>query len=236
MDIEICVEKLETVLAAEQLGAKRVELCSALDLGGLTPSLGMVESCIAQSNLDVFVMIRPRGGGFVYAEKEIAIMKRDIQLAANHGANGVVFGCLQKNGLMDVKNNRVLLEEAKSLGLGVTFHRAIDRCRQPEKGIEQLINWGFDRILTSGQKKTAIEGVDKIAYWTGLFGQKIEIMAGSGVNALNAKLLLASGVNALHFTARKKIKQKSSFNMGPMYEVDEDKIKEVIAVLKNKKV
>jgi len=232
MEIEICVERLETALVADNLGANRIELCSALDLGGLTPSAGMIQSCVDNCSLDIFVMIRPRGGGFVYDSREIEAMKNDIVLAESIGAQGVVFGCLTKGNDLDDYNNSLLLDIAKSKGLGVTFHRAIDFCQSPVDAIGNLINQGFDRILTSGQAKTAIEGIENIAHWKKNYGDKIQIMAGSGVNKTNAFQLKNTGIGALHFTARKKVSLNNDLKMGINYSADEEKILSILNEIK----
>ena len=232
MDVEICIENLETALLADKLGAQRVELCSALDLGGLTPSLGMIEACVEACALDIFVMIRPRAGGFVYSASELDIMEIDIKKAKDVGAHGVVFGCLTDDFRLDEYQNKQLLGIAKSLDLGVTFHRAFDRCKSPDEGLERLIDWGFDRILTSGQEKTAIEGLEKIKDWKQRSGGQIEIIAGSGVNASNAKILMEAGADALHFTARKKIIKEDTLGMGDEFVVDVAKIENVMKIIK----
>jgi len=232
MEVEICIENLETALVADRLGVQRVELCSALDLGGLTPSFGMIEACVESCSLDVFVMIRPRGGGFVYSAEELNIMEVDIKKAKETGANGVVFGCLTEDFKLNEYQNQKLLNIAKSLDLGVTFHRAFDRCQATDEGLDLLINWGFDRILTSGLEKTAIEGLEKIKSWQERSGNQIEIMAGSGVNASNAKVLMDTGVGALHFTARKKIIKEDVLGMGDEFVVDTTKIEDVLKIIK----
>jgi copper homeostasis protein len=228
MDFEVCVERVDTAIVADNYGATRIELCSALDLGGLTPSIGIVESCVEKCSLDVFVMIRPRGGGFVYSSDELVIMMKNIEAIAKAGSNGVVFGCLTENfELNDYQNNK-LLEYSKSLGLGVTFHRAFDFCKNATKSLELLINQGFDRILTSGKAITAIEGKDNIKNWVDISKGRIQIMAGSGINGSNAKIFEDIGVDALHFTARKKRIKEDLFNMGEEYFVDKDKLTKII--------
>ena len=229
MQLEVCVEKLETALVADKFGADRIELCSALDLGGLTPSHGLIESCIEQCSLDIFVMIRPKPGNFIYNDNEISIMKKDIEFAAKSGADGVVFGCLTDVNELNIKQNKELLDLAKSLNLGVTFHRAFDFIYNKEIALSQLINMGFDRILTSGGEKTALEGIKNIKRFVKLSRNSIEIMAGSGVNPANALPLSNTGINALHFTARKSISGENFLNMGNEFVPDIEKIKAIIS-------
>ena len=228
MEIEICLEEPETAVLADQSGAKRIELCSALDLGGLTPSFGLIQTCVTQCDLEVFVMIRPRGGDFVYSAEELAIMEADLVAAKNAGAHGVVFGCLTEKNELDLAANRTLIQKSKELGLGTTFHRAFDFCTQPEKSLFDLIDMGFDRLLTSGQKPRAIDGIDLIKKRVRIAEDRIQIMAGSGVNAENAFMLSATGIHAIHFTARKPVSLEDPLNMGLKYIPDPEKIKQII--------
>jgi copper homeostasis protein len=223
MEIEICIDRLEQARAALKFGAKRVELCSALDLGGLTPSFGLTRQCADLGGLEVHVMIRTHGGGFIYSIEDIEIMKFDMESLHKAGATGVVFGVLNKNRFLNIEHNRQLFMHAKSLGLEVTFHRAFDFVENPQESLEKLIEIGFDRLLTSGQKSTAIEGIDLIRNLVEQSNGRIEIMAGSGVNSDNVKKLQAIGIDAIHFTARKPIKV-TDMNMGQDYIVDIEKL------------
>lgn len=233
MEIEVCVEKIETALAANKFGANRIELCNALDLGGLTPSIGIIESCSENCSLDIYSMIRPRGGRFDYTPDEIKIMLKDIKAAKDAGADGVVFGCLNNDFTIDKYQNQILFDQAKSLNLGVTFHRAFDRVINPEEALEFLINLGVDRILTSGQKTTAIEGLENIKHFVNKSNGKIKIMAGSGVNTSNVRELIQTNVDAIHFTSRKEIPLEDSLNMGKEYEPDITKIKTIVELIHN---
>ena len=233
MEIEICVEKVETALAANKLGVDRIELCSALDLGGLTPSTGLIETCSEKCSLDIYTMIRPRGGKFDYTSEEINIMIKNIKAAKKAGTNGVVFGCLNENFTINKFNTKVLFEEAKSLNLGVTFHRAFDFVPNSIEAIDFLIELGFERILTSGQKPTAIEGLKNIQNFVTYSNGRIQIMAGSGVNSTNVNELIQAKVDAIHFTARKEISIEDSLNMGKEYESDITKIKTIKELLNN---
>ena len=226
MNFEICTDCVEGAMAAEKYGAKRIELCSALSVGGLTPSFGLIQQCVENSSVEVHVMIRHKEGGFVCSELDINLMKVDISMAKQAGATGVVFGILTAENTVSNKNKE-LLNFAKQLNLEVTFHRAFDFLIDYKKGIECLINFGFDRLLTSGLKKTAEEGLEVISYLQQHYGNQLHIMAGSGINSSNALKFATIGVNNLHFTARKPISFGNSFSMGDVMVVDEEKIRTI---------
>ncbi len=228
MEFEVCIDSIEGAIAASKYNAKRVELCAALSEGGLTPSLGMIEACVKNSKSEVYVMIRSSAGGFDYSEEELELMERDIRAAASVGAHGVVFGVLNGLNEVDVKKNTFLIETAMELGLGTTFHRAIDLCVDPIEALEHIINLGFDRILTSGSKRTALEGIEIIEELVKVADGRIEIMAGSGIYQKNAELFMNFGLNALHFTAKKTVIEGLKLDMGPKYVVDEEKIEGVV--------
>jgi copper homeostasis protein len=227
MNFEICINSVEGAIAAEKYGAKRVELCSALSVGGLTPSYGLIKQCVEKSSAEVHVIIRPKEGGFVYDSQDIILMKIDIAQAKRAGAKGVVFGVLTADNTIS-NYNKKLVDFAKSLNLEVTFHRAFDFLSDYKTGIQKLIDFEFDRVLTSGTKTTAIEGVEVIDFLQKNFGDKIQIMAGSGVNSENALQLAATGIDNLHFTAQKSSNTKIQLSMGELMVVDEEKIKNVI--------
>jgi len=227
MDIEICIDSVEGAKIASKYGAKRVELCVALSEGGLTPSIGMIEACVNAGNAEVYVMIRPSAGGFVYSNHELELMERDIRAAASVGAHGVVFGILRPNFKVDIQKNMYLMETAIELGLGTTFHRAIDLCPNPIEALENLIHIGFKRILTSGGENTAKEGLKQIErLFTHAHGQ-LEIMAGSGINPENVHLFKEIGIDAVHCTAKKSLTENLILDMGPKYVVDEDKVRNI---------
>lgn len=227
MNIEICINAVEGAIIAEKYGAKRVELCSALSVGGLTPSYGLIKLCVEKTLVEVHVIIRPKEGGFVYNSQDIELMKIDISEAKRAGAKGVVFGVLTAENTIS-NYNAVLVEFAKSLDLEVTFHRAFDFLPDYKSGIQKLIDFGFDRVLTSGTKPTAIEGIEVIDFLQKNFGAEIQIMAGSGVNLENALQLAATGINNLHFTAQKSTNLNTQLSMGELMVVDEEKIKNIV--------
>lgn len=231
MDFEFCTDSVDGAIAASKFNLKRIELCTALELGGLTPSYGLLTRCVEQTSAEVHVMIRPKAGNFIYDRNDILIMQRDIIGAKSGGAKGVVFGLLDKNNKIDVQQTLILVETAKKLELEVTFHRAIDLCSKWQEAIEHLANLGVDRILTSGGEPKAIEGINQIAEMVRKAEGRIQIMAGSGVSPLHADSLARTGVNALHFTARKSKNEISDLNFGQDYEVDHDKIQGILAAI-----
>ncbi|MCF2495660.1 copper homeostasis protein CutC [Dyadobacter chenhuakuii] len=200
MTIEVCAYSLESCINAQAGGAGRIELCGGLGEGGTTPSAGLIELVRQHIDIDIFVMIRPRGGDFVYDIFEEEIMRKDIDLAKKLGANGVVLGILTRDGQVDVTRTKSLVEHAKPMK--VTFHRAFDLTPDPVKALKAVIETGAERILTSGQKPTAVEGIALLEQLAKEAGDSIEIMAGAGVNHDNAAQLAAAGVHALHLTAK----------------------------------
>jgi len=227
MNIEICTDSLEGALAADKYGAKRIELCSALSLGGLTPSYGLIEQCVKKINIEVHVIIRHKEGGFNYTSSDLTIMRSDIEQAKKAGASGVVFGIL--NDMFEVSDlNNELVEFAKKLDLEITFHRAFDFVINYKIAIEKIIAMGFDRLLTSGLSQTAEEGLDIITNLQNNYGSKIQIMAGSDINYNNALKIARSGINNIHFTAKKLSDNVSlKFSMGEVMITDEEKIRNI---------
>ena len=214
---EICANGVESCVAAQEGGADRVELCAGIPEGGTTPSYGEIK--IARKvlkNTLLHVIIRPRGGDFLYSGLELQRMEEDIDIARELGADGVVFGCLKADGSIDIEANRHLLEHAK--GLNATFHRAFDRCNDPEKALEQLIELGFNRVLTSGQRPTADEGTDLLQRLNEQAAGRITILAGCGVNEKNIKKLqVQTGVHEFHFSARERRKSLMQYSNPEVY-------------------
>lgn len=188
---------------AARLGVDRVELCASPAEGGVTPSLATIERVAEIDSLDLSVMIRPRGGDFLYSDDEFETMLLDIERARTAGATGVVFGILTADGRVDVERTRRLVEAAE--GMETTFHRAVDMANDYEQAVEDIIAAGCKRILTSGSYDKAIDGIGNIAKAVEISRGRIEIMAGSGVVAANAKALADVGVDALHFSAKRMV-------------------------------
>ena len=194
---EACTANMASVEEAFQGGAERIELCTALPLGGLTPSLGMLQTVKdSYPSLTVHLLIRPREGNYVFREDEITTMERDIVTALPY-ADGFVCGALLPNGDIDTTAMRRIIHAAS--GKPVTFHRAFDVCRDPIAALEQIISLGCKRLLTSGQQPSAVEGIPLIRHLNTLAKGRIIIMPGSGVNELNARQIIdETGVSEIH--------------------------------------
>lgn len=199
--IEVCVDSVASALAAERGGANRLELCSSLIEGGVTPSAGLIVTTKAAVSLPLHVMIRPRGGDFYYDSHEFETMKRDITLAKGLGADGVVLGILDVNGAVDLLRARELLESARPLS--VTFHRAFDMTADLFRALENLCSVGVDRVLTSGGERTCISGCEKIARLIQAAQGRLIVMPGSGIKPENARDLIArTGAREIHVGLR----------------------------------
>lgn len=210
LEFEVCVDSVHSALAAEKGGATRVELCSALSEGGLTPSAGLMELTKKQLNIPVHVLIRPRRGDFLYSDLEFEIMKKDILLAKSLGVEGVVLGILNIDGQVDVKRTEELISLAAPLK--ITFHRAFDVCIAPFNALADLMRLKVDYLLTSGQKKTALEGAELIAELIKLAGKNLTVMPGGGINEANiGELLKKTGASVFHASARSNVDSRMAF-------------------------
>jgi copper homeostasis protein len=195
--IEACVDSVPSAMAAEAGGAGRVELCDNLGEGGTTPSAGAIAECRARLRIPIFVMIRPRGGDFLYSDVEYEIMRRDISQARSLGADGMVLGLLRRDGTVDVERTRPLVDAARPLP--VTFHRAIDVARDAEEALDALIGMGIDRVLTSGQAPTAPQGAALIARLVRRAAGRIVVLPGCGIDETNVQRLVAdTGAYEVH--------------------------------------
>ena len=203
--VEICANGVESCLAAQEGGADRVELCAGIPEGGTTPSYGEIK--VARRVLTttrLHVIIRPRGGDFLYTDLEVERMAEDIAMCRQLGVDGVVFGCLNADGTFDLEKNRYLIECSR--GMSVTYHRAFDRAVNPEEALEDVIALGFDRILTSGQQPKAEQGIDLLARLNRQADGRIILMAGSGVTEQNIRRIReATGLNEFHFSGRESV-------------------------------
>lgn len=206
MTFEVCAVNIQSALAAERGGAHRIELCSALDVGGLTPSPGLIRAAIAQLKIPVNVLIRPREGNFRYTEVERNIMLDDIRFCREAGANGVVVGALTPDNQLDVSLMQAMKEAAGDME--AVCHRAFDFSADPAAVLEQLISLGYKRVLSSGQAKTAFEGRFLLKNMVEKAAGRISVMPGAGISANNiAELLRVTGAGEFHFTGRKKVVQ-----------------------------
>lgn len=223
---EVCANSVESCVEAQRGGTDRVELCAGIPEGGTTPSYGdivMARKLLITTKLHV--IIRPRGGDFLYSDLEREIMLEDVRMARRLGVDGVVFGVLTSDGDIDMDFMRQLMAESE--GMSVTFHRAFDVCCNPFVALEQIIELGCDRILTSGQMPKAEDGVDLLKQLVEKAGDRIIIMPGCGVNAGNiAKIAQITGAKEFHFSARSKHEsgmqfRKSRVSMGGSVMIDE---------------
>lgn len=201
---EVCANSVESCIAAWEGGAQRAEICAAMSEGGITPSWATVRLARKYTSLRLHVMIRPRGGDFLYSPLELEVMENDILAAREAGADGVVFGCLTPEGEIDLPAMRRLMQAAR--GMSVTFHRAFDYVRQPDKALEQLIEFGVDRVLTSGQQPTAEQGCALLRTLVQQADGRIVVMPGCGINERNiAALAACTGAGEFHFSARVRL-------------------------------
>lgn len=197
--LEICCYSAQDVLLATEAGAQRVELCNGYAVGGTSPSLGCLQEAKRISNIPIFVMIRPRGGNFTYTRSEKNVMLKDIALAVENKADGIVFGALNENGTID----KVFCEEIAHITkhCAMTFHRAIDLCSDAENAIDFLVDLGVQTILTSGAETNAIQGIAQIKAWNKHANGRLQLMAGSGVNAENILQFAEMGLTHFHSSA-----------------------------------
>ena len=199
--LEVCAGDNESVHAAARGGAQRVELCSALADGGITPSTGFLRQALEVPEVKVHVLIRPRGGDFLYTPQEVEAMTDDIVAAREAGAHGVVIGALTPEGDIDLPACRKMMEAAA--GMNVTFHRAFDLCRDPFEALDQIIALGCNRLLTSGQSASALEGAPMLRQLVDRAAGRLVILAGGGVSPQNAaEILRLSGTHEVHASAR----------------------------------
>jgi copper homeostasis protein len=197
MNLEVCVDSVESAIAAARGGAQRVELCSALIEGGITPSTGLISAVRESIGIEVFAIVRPRGGDFVYSEAELEVMRRDITSAKAMALDGVVLGVLKTDDTVDLQRTRELVELARPLQ--VTFHRGFDLCKDPASALEDVIASGADRLLTAGGRADAMKGLSTIANLQHQGGGRIRIMAGGGIRLGNVRTIaLHTGVREVH--------------------------------------
>jgi copper homeostasis protein len=195
--LEVCVDSVESAIAAQDGGAQRIELCDNMLEGGTTPSIGTITLARRHCEIPIHVMIRPRGGDFRYTEPEFEVMKVDIEQAKKIGVDGVVFGMLMPDGAIDLDRCAELVALARPMR--VTFHRAFDVARNPHQSLEDLIRLGVDRLLTSGQEKSALEGLNFITELVKQANDRIIIMPGADITQQNIKQIVRqSGVTEAH--------------------------------------
>jgi len=199
MLLEICANSFRSAIHAEKAGANRIELCSELAVGGITPSFGLIKKVTKTLKIPVFVLIRPRSGNFNYSDDEFEIMKTDILQCKTLGCRGIVSGILNKNNTIDIERTKALIELSKPLPF--TFHRAFDWIKNPLEAIQQLVDLGVNSVLTSGQETTAEKGINLLKKLKEKANNNIVILPGSGINAENAVLFKEAGFKEIHCSA-----------------------------------
>ena len=242
--LEVCVDSVESAIAAARGGARRVELCASLLEGGVTPSAGLIAAVRDAISIDLNVMIRPRAGDFCYSAEEVDIMRRDIRLAKEQGANGVVIGLLDPNGNVNATHTRELVELASPLM--VTFHRAFDMSQDLFRSLADLQTIGVHCILTSGGEQTALEGVRTLKCLVESANGQLQIMAGSGIKEQNvAAIVKRTGVRQIHASLKLSVPstmqfQKRKISMGGLkgreyrrYVVDQQKVERLLRAALN---
>lgn len=199
IQIEICANSFESAKAAQLAGANRIELCTELSVGGLTPSLGLIEKVVSELNIPAHVLIRPRSGNFTYSSSEFDVMLRDIAFCKELGCEGIVSGFLSSENKIDFEKTKQLI--AASEGMEFTFHRAFDWVENPLEELQNLIDLKVNRLLSSGQKPTAIEGISLLKELQDIAKGEIEIMPGGGINLENASKFKEAGFKSIHLSA-----------------------------------
>ncbi|MFT3993666.1 MAG: copper homeostasis protein CutC [Dysgonomonas sp.] len=221
--LEICSNSVQSSIEAQKGGATRVELCDNLADGGTTPALSQIELTRKLVDIQLNTIIRPRGGDFLYSDLEFDIMKLDIHHCGKVGCDGVVIGILNADGTVDKKRNEELIKIAHQYKMSVTFHRAFDRCRDLKKSLEDVIELGCDRILTSGGKKTALDGKEIIRELIEQAKDRIIIMPGSGITENNIiELVQATGLKEFHGSFRSKYDGQMQYRTEDIGSIDEE--------------
>lgn len=199
MILEICASSYQSAINAQEAGAHRIELCSELAVGGVTPSYGLIKQVVAALSIPVFVLIRPRSGNFTYSEEEFNIIKQDVQLCKDLGCQGIVSGVLNANNTIDVERTKELVELSSPLHF--TFHRAFDWTPDPQVSLNVLMQLGVDRVLTSGQESSVVKGIELLRELKESGNNKIVILPGGGINSENVEVFKKSGFTEIHASA-----------------------------------
>ncbi len=228
MLLEICANSYESAINAQIAGAHRIELCSEISIGGISPSYGLITIVMQKIKIPVYVLIRPRSGNFTYSNEEFNIMKKNIVLCKDLGCAGIVSGVLHKNNTIDVKRTRELIELARPLSF--TFHRAFDEVLKPKESLLELIELGVDRILTSGQQHIAEDGIELLIKLQKIAQDNLIIMPGGGINYQNSMLFKKVRFKEIHASASKVIVRNthSYFGKTPQTISDIETIKKIL--------
>jgi len=241
ISLEVCADSAESAHLAQIAGASRIELCTNLNEGGITPSIGQIEAARNLLEIPLYVLIRPRSGDFLYSDTEFEIIKSDIHKCGQAGCDGVVIGILQPDGSIDTDRCYELMQIAKNYPMGVTFHRAIDRSANIYQALEDIIELGCERILTSGGSKTAIEGINNICRLAEKANGRISIMPGAGITSQNIEeLVQKTGLSEFHGTFKKRCYGKMAYynpvfdkDDNAIFEPDKPEIEKVICIANN---
>jgi len=231
--LEICAASLASAQAAQAGGAHRIELCQNLEQGGITPSYGLIRQVLAQVSLPVFVLIRPRPGGFVYSPGELAIMRDDVEMCRELGCASVVLGVLDAAGRVDLAACQELIELAGNMA--VTFHRAFDACPDQAQALEDIIALGCQRVLTSGGQATAEAGQNQLAALVAQAAGRLQIMPGAGISASNVRALAAhTGAQEFHASAKRLLPPEPAAGLfaAARWETDTALVAELVAELR----
>ncbi|MBC2843525.1 copper homeostasis protein CutC [Winogradskyella flava] len=229
MLLEICANSYQSAKNAQEAGARRIELCQELSVGGITPSFGFMANVLCNLTIPVFVLIRPRGGNFVYTEDEFEIMKLNIQKARDIGCQGIVSGVLNTDNTIDVDRTKELIFYSRPLSF--TFHRAFDEVVNPKESLKQLIDLGVNRVLTSGQQPTAEEGLELLKTLNEMTNGRITILAGGGIHSKNAIKFKEVGLKEIHASASSQHQDDNSLFSMPLTYSDPIKIKAILDVI-----
>ncbi|MBC7746181.1 MAG: copper homeostasis protein CutC [Flavobacterium sp.] len=219
-ELEICCNSINSAIAANKGGADRIELCDNMSEGGTTPSHGLIQACKNLLTIPVFVMIRPRGGDFLYNDEEFEVMKLDVMHAKKSDCDGIVIGILKSNGSIDMDRCRQLIELARPMK--ITFHRAFDRCENPLMALEDIISLGCQRVLTSGAEVSAANAIATLGSLIKQAANRVMIMAGSGINETNLAFIAQNtGIRSFHSTGKTTTQSNMIyFGAGKLAELD----------------
>jgi copper homeostasis protein len=237
ISFEVCANSLQSALAAEQGGADRIELCAQLDAGGITPSAATIKLAVQHLSIQVFVLIRPRSGDFVYDDHDFQLMKEDILIAKDLGASGVVAGMLNPNGEIDIERTTELVKLSRPMQF--TFHRAFDRTRDAFIALEDVIKCGANHILTSGQARSAFEGKELLKALAEKAKGRINILAGAGIDPDNvSEIIDFTGVSEVHASCSIKLQSRVDFasaldSAAHLTVTDVETVKQIVALIKN---
>ena len=230
--IEICCTSIDSALMAQKYGANRIELCSEIFLGGITPSIGLIESCMKELRIPIRILLRPRGGDFNYNDNEVKVLINDAIRLKDMGVNGIVIGLVDEKGAIPLNKLEKILNKVDG-NMNLTFHKAFDYLKKPIQDIKTLIDFGFDNILTSGGKKTAEEGLNFMNKLRNEANGNLVIMPGGGINSENFRHFIIYNYEWVHLSAKKNdtLKHKKiseiEFMDQPVYSINTDILKKI---------